>query len=274
MFFRAILLLLILFCSNCENQKGESSPLIQGFLALDYLILTDPDRSSVYFSSVRSASVEIAYENGAEPFTGNFATAPTTSIWSVTESNLVNAFADRGYTVDVNVPQDLSSMEEFPDQGRSTWSINQLLALASKYKEQSSNFQSTKFQVVFVKGSLAENSGVIAVTVSGAFGIGAPVVFVFKEIINHFQDSISPDHVKKAEQMTVTHELGHALGLVNAGIPLSSDHQDTAHGSHCSNTTCGMYWALGDDRVNSFSPGTNPLIFGSECIADIRNYTP
>ncbi|WP_246053037.1 hypothetical protein [Leptospira semungkisensis] len=247
---------------------------MQGLLALDYLILSDPDRSSVYFSTTRSASVEIAYEDGAEPNTGNFAVAPTTSVWSVTESNLINAFADRGYTVNVTVPTDLSSMSEFPDQGRSTWTINQLLALVPKYKAEDSNFQSAKFFVVFVKGSLAENSGVIAVTVSGAFGIGAPTVFVFKEIINHFQDNLSPDKVRKAEQMTVTHELGHALGLVNTGIPLSSDHQDTAHGNHCTNTSCGMYWALGDDRVDSFSPGTNPLIFGSECITDIRDYTP
>ncbi len=273
MYFRGLLTFLVLLCANCENKNSDIPPLVLEYLALDYVISQDPDRSAVYFSTVRNMGVEIAYEDGAAPFAGNFTVSPSISVWSVTKSNLEDVFADRSYTVTVNVPDDLSSMTQFPNQGRTSWSINQLLGLVTQYRTESSNFESTSFFVVFVNGHLGGSPGVIGVTVSGVLGLGAPTVFLFKEVINNFNDTFSPDKVKKAEQMTVTHELGHALGLVNAGIPMFTSHQDTEHGSHCTNTSCGMYWALSDTKVNSFSP-VSPLILGQECIDDIRNYKP
>ncbi|WP_108926993.1 hypothetical protein [Leptospira johnsonii] len=272
MIFRALIILSFFSFINCENGKSELPPAVLGYITLDYLILTDPDRSSVYFSTVRSLDLEVAYETDAEPFTGNF-TVGGSSIWNVTDSNMQDVFADRGYSVAVTVPSDLSEMNEIPDQNRSTWSVNQLLDLVPKYRKKSSDFQSTSFFIVYVRGQLADAPGVIAVTISGVLGIGPPVIFVFKDMIDQFDSIVSPDKAAKAEQMTLTHELGHALGLVNAGIPLYSSHQDTEHGNHCSNETCGMFWALSDTKVETFSPAS-PLIFGQECRDDIRNYNP
>lgn len=271
MIFRALIILSFFTFINCENGKSELPPAVLGYIALDYLVLTDPDRSSVYFSTVRSVDIEVAYETDAEPFTGNFIVSGS-NIWNVTDSNLQDVFADRGYSVAVTVPSDLTEMNEIPNQNRSTWSVNQLLDLVPKYRKKSSDFQSTSFFIVYVRGQLADAPGVIAVTISGVLGIGPPVIFVFKDMIDQFS-GISPDKVKKAEQMTLTHELGHALGLVNAGIPLYSSHQDTEHGNHCSEDTCGMFWALSDTKVDNFNPAS-PLIFGQECRDDIRNYSP
>ncbi|TGL64125.1 hypothetical protein [Leptospira sarikeiensis] len=273
MIFRVVLFLSLLSIINCENHKSELPPAVLGYIALDYLILSDPDRSAVYFSSVRSAGLEIAYEPDAEPFTGNF-TIGGSDIWSVVQNNLEDVFADRGYTVSISVPNDLSSMTQIPSQGRSVWSVNQLLDLVPRYRRQASDFQSTSFFIIYLKGQMADAPGVIAVTISGVFGIGPPVVFVFKDMVNQFDSGISPDKVEKAEQMTVTHELGHALGLVNAGIPLHSSHQDKEHGNHCTEESCGMFWALSDTKVETFSPSTNSLILGQECRDDIRNYKP
>ncbi|MEI1279993.1 hypothetical protein V6Z05_16800 [Leptospira venezuelensis] len=271
MIFRALIILSFFSFINCENGKSELPPAVLGYIALDYLILTDPDRSSVYFSTVRSVDLEVAYEADAEPFTGNYAIGGS-NIWSVTDSNLQDVFADRGYSVTVTVPSDLSEMNEVPNHNRSSWSVNQLLGLVPKYRKRSSDFQSTSFFIMYIRGQMADAPGVIAVTVSGILGIGPPVIFVFKDMIDQF-DSISPDKAKKAEQITVTHELGHALGLVNAGIPLYSSHQDKEHGNHCTNQSCGMFWALDDTKVETFSPAS-PLIFGQECRDDIRNYNP
>ncbi|TGK00410.1 hypothetical protein EHO58_18280 [Leptospira selangorensis] len=272
MIFRALIILSFFSFINCENGKSELPPAVLGYIALDYLILTDPDRSSVYFSTVRSLDLEIAYETDAEPYAGNF-TVGGSSIWNVTDSNLQDVFADRSYSVAITVPNDLSEMNEIPNQNRSTWSVNQLLDLVPRYRKKFSNYQSTSFFIVYVRGQLVDAPGVIAVTVSGVLGIGPPVIFVFKDMIEQFGSIVSPDKVKKAEQMTVTHELGHALGLVNAGIPLYSSHQDKEHGNHCTNSSCGMFWALSDTKVDTFNP-TSPLIFGQECRDDIRNYTP
>lgn len=274
MLFRFPILILLTFCIACDtNKSSELPPAVYQYIAIDYLISQDPDRSSVYFSSVRDVGVEVAYETGAEPYTGVFAYPGSYSVWSVTYKNLADIFADRSYNVGVTVPTDLSDMTEFPDQLKTSWTIPQLLALESSYRRKSSSFSTANFFIAFVQGHLDGSPGVIGVTISGTLGLRAPAIFLFKEVIQNYNDSLSPDKVKKAEQMTVTHELSHALGLVNSGIPMYTAHQDTAHGNHCTNSLCGMYWGLSDTSVNLMNP-SNPLILGQECRDDVRHYKP
>lgn len=42
--------------------------------------------------------------------------------------------------------------------------------------------------------------------------------------------------------IVMKHELGHLLGLVNTGTGMVVDHQDEAHGKHCDNKNCLMYY--------------------------------
>lgn len=44
------------------------------------------------------------------------------------------------------------------------------------------------------------------------------------------------------ETAILLHEIGHVLGLVENGAPLTSDHLDAEHSHHCSNPDCLMYW--------------------------------
>ena len=78
--------------------------------------------------------------------------------------------------------------------------------------------------------------------------------------------------------------MGHAIGLVDNGLPLTSDHYDEeadAAGSpaHCSNPNCVMYWAnttSTTELVNYISnllgqeDTTDLLLFGDECLDDVR----
>lgn len=272
---RVLILSLVLLLFHCEARKEyDYTPVLLQYLALDYVISQDPDRSSVYFSTVRNVGLEVAYEEGSEPYTGNFSgTLSLVPVWSVTENNLIHIFDERAYSVSVDVPSDLVDMTEIPNQNRTTWTIDQLLTLESAYRRKTSNFQAANFFIAFVGGRLEGSPSVVGVTISGAYELRSPAIFLFKEVVNGYQDISAPDKAKKAEQITVTHELAHALGLVNAGIPMKTYHQDSPHGNHCTNTLCGMYWSLSDTAVNSMNPAS-PNIFGDECIDDIRNYNP
>ncbi len=66
---------------------------------------------------------------------------------------------------------------------------------------------------------------------------------------------------ENAELVIWRHEIGHVLGLVNRGAPLTSDHQDPEADAHCVHDDCVMYRAfrrpgaldvladrMGDDR--------------------------
>ncbi len=46
------------------------------------------------------------------------------------------------------------------------------------------------------------------------------------------------------ETSILEHEFGHIMGLVNLGTQMQTPHQDTAHGNHCSNPNCLMYYAI------------------------------
>lgn len=47
----------------------------------------------------------------------------------------------------------------------------------------------------------------------------------------------------KLESTVLEHEFAHILGLVDIGSAMQTNHKDAAHGNHCNNTNCLMYYA-------------------------------
>jgi len=70
------------------------------------------------------------------------------------------------------------------------------------------------------------------------------------------------------ESSVVEHELGHIMGLVNLGTHMVVFHQDTAHGNHCNNPNCLMYYATeihaGLGALASYVP-----VLDSNCMKDL-----
>lgn len=74
----------------------------------------------------------------------------------------------------------------------------------------------------------------------------------------------------KLEATVMEHEFGHILGLVGIGSPMQTNHKDAAHGNHCDNTGCLMYYAADTKDILGFLlTGSIPL-FDANCIADMR----
>ncbi len=48
---------------------------------------------------------------------------------------------------------------------------------------------------------------------------------------------------QSAELGVLAHEFGHALGLVDNGVPMVEDHEDPDHPKHTVDESCVMYWA-------------------------------
>jgi hypothetical protein len=73
----------------------------------------------------------------------------------------------------------------------------------------------------------------------------------------------------KTEATVLEHELGHLLGLVNLGSPMQTNHQDNAHGSHCNNTSCLMYYASETSDILGFLITGNIPTLDANCRADL-----
>ena len=71
------------------------------------------------------------------------------------------------------------------------------------------------------------------------------------------------------ESSVLEHELGHILGLVNLGTPMVTDHQDVAHGNHCNNPDCLMYYSIDVHDVAVQHANTIPLL-DSNCRNDLH----
>ena len=74
----------------------------------------------------------------------------------------------------------------------------------------------------------------------------------------------------KLETTVLQHEMGHILGLVDLGSTMQTNHKDAAHGNHCSNTDCIMYYASETtDALGFLLTGAIPSL-DVNCSADLR----
>jgi hypothetical protein len=74
------------------------------------------------------------------------------------------------------------------------------------------------------------------------------------------------------ESAVVVHELGHVLGLVDAGTPMVQPHEDAAHAGHDASDACVMYWAIDTSDVLTLiqNRGAVPTQFDARCVADLQ----
>lgn len=266
MFWRplAAILALFLLSPSCSKTSGPTGG------------TTSYDNPATFFSTMEELEVEVAYEADAEPFTGNGVGGR--KLWDFVGENLASLFAGRPKAVGLYVPKDLADMTEIPSPDATSYSSESILALADRYRVGRSRATKGTFFILFLDGYFEED-GAVKDNVIGVSITGTTVIAIFKPVVTAVDGGALNLVRKYVEQSTIVHEMGHALGLVNNGVPMVSSHQDAEHGRHCSNDDCGMYFQnegasdLKEFVLKVISTG-NLVIFGDECLNDTRAYRP
>lgn len=210
--------------------------------------------------------VKVFYEEGAQPYTEGIGEI---KIWNLLELNLKALFEGRHITV--NVPKELSEMTKLVGQEKMSWTPTQVLEL-DQNTSLPAPVGSNTFHIYFLKGRAAENAHIIGYHITGS-----KVLVVFKDVITSMGlglDQLVPRYV---EQATLVHEMGHAIGLVNNGLPMVSPHQDHAHGAHCDNPNCVMYYSNEGSSsmlkfANKIISEMSVIMFGPKCLNDARSF--
>ncbi len=244
---------------NVDNTRTGQDP-----MALDFVTL---------YSTVTSITVHVVYEPDAEPFIGTFSDGG--QYWSVLENNVNAIFLGRIIEPEIYVPKDLAGMEQISDQGQTSWTTAQVFDLAKRTWDTPQTSTSAEFYVLFLNGYF-NDQGVTNKQVIGISIVGTPVIAVFKDAIRG--SGYTSFFYTVMEQTTLVHEFGHAVGLVNSGLPMVLDHEDTEHINHCTNEDCVMYWENDGTSLNLFihkiinSP--SDVLFGPECLNDVSSFMP
>ena len=93
---------------------------------------------------------------------------------------------------------------------------------------------------------------------------------VFGKKIHDNSGGLGQANRTKLEATVLEHEFGHLLGLVDIGSPMQTNHKDAAHGNHCNNTNCLMYYAAETTDILGYLITGNIPPFDANCIADMK----
>ena len=255
--FVVVLFTLFVF-SSCKSSSSDSGT-------------TPSSNTQIYFHEMKTLVVDVYYESGAEPYEGK----PTTNgnyYWNIFEDNLKALFSGRSVTI--SVPKELTSMYPITSQNKTTWSALEVVDLGNKFQKASSDSSEIHFSVFFLKGNALGSDGQVNTNTIGFSVTGTRFIAMFKDVIKSTGSLLVPKYV---EQSTLVHEMGHALGLVNNGLTLTSSHHDSSHGAHCTNTNCVMYY-LNEGKsdaisfVNQIITSGSTVMFDEACLNDAKSF--
>ena len=251
----------VFFFNNCENLNDpDSTPQVQ--VSLSRQIFSDLTTEFI---------VKVVYEAGATPYTGNIGITANDT-WDVTKSSFQAVFQNHTARV-ITVPSITSGFTQIPDKLKTSWTTTELITLGTSVSPASlvTNNKAT-VTVIFLNGLFEGNTGTLGVHFSG-YGFA----FVFKDVVAGVGGTAADQ--RYVEQATVVHEIGHLIGLVNNGVPLTSNYEDPAHLRHSTNTSCVMYWAV-ESSTTILTSLTNSILaarlnlFEAEVLNDGRAYHP
>lgn len=236
----ALLLLAFFGCDDSDKENPSST--------INSKITTNDLLSAAKYESL---VVEIQY------FPGH---APTAS--AVT--NLENFLEAR-----LNKPGGISiTQTEIASSAKSAYSADDIRAIEKANRKQSAVDKTVSAYFLFVDADYAGNSGS-----SKVLGIAyAPTsMAIFEKTVKDYSGGVGEPAESTLESTVILHEFGHILGLVNNGTTPQSTHQDTAHGKHCTNEDCLMYYTAetSDVIANLLTGGGVPQL-DAACIADLK----
>lgn len=228
-----------------------------------------PSPAALFGPGVSSVVVEIDYATGAEPYTGS--AAAFGDVWDISQEQMNRLFEPSGTTWEL--PHTLEDMEELDDVPRGDFGFSDIQPIVAAHRDVPPLLgDRASIYVLWVDGYFRDEDGRNESVLGVSFG-DTGVIAMFKPVIAGTSAGPLVGVEKFVEQATLVHELGHAVGLVNNGLPLTSAHHDAVNGAHCTNEDCIMNWTIEStsgaiDYVTQSLTTPEALLWGRECLDD------
>lgn len=194
----------------------------------------------------KSLKVEIQYMSGFEPNSSSL----------IHLHNLLSSVVSKPAGVNFET-------KEIPASASTQLTISQILEIENNNRTSFSTGDQFVIYILFTNGNFTDNN------VLGAAYRNSSIVVFGKNIKDNSGSLGQPGRVK-LETTVIEHEIGHILGLVDVGSTMQTNHKDAAHGNHCNNTGCLMYYTADTKDILGFLITGNTPSFDSNCMADLR----
>jgi predicted Zn-dependent protease len=164
----------------------------------------------------------------------------------------------------VTKPQGISIVtKEIPASSNQTLSVNDIIQIEKNNRTVFTSGSQLGVYMLYTNGVFTE-----ANTLGVAYRNTS--VALFGKKIHDNSGTIGQASRTKLEATVAEHELGHLLGLVDLGSTMQTGHKDAAHGNHCNNSNCLMYYAAETTDILGFLlTGSIPSL-DANCRADLH----
>lgn len=233
---------LIVLLSHCKKDDSNNSSANQSVGSFANAYLSD--------NRYTSLDIEVLYEAGMPTETGSMDSVKAFLQKRLNKKGGINIY-----------------LKEIPDQQQSTYQLEKIKQIEKTYRTVKNNINTLSASYFYAKGSYANDNNQNK-TIGIAYGSSSIVIFA--ETIQKMSGGFGQASTATVEQSVMKHEFGHLLGLVNVGTPMVNNHQDSAHGKHCNNDNCLMYWTIENGDFISNLIGSSPLQLDANCITDLR----
>jgi hypothetical protein len=177
----------------------------------------------------------------------------------------------------------LDERQTLNDTPGKTWTAQDLVALESATRRHAHAAPHALLHVLYPSGAYNASGDVAGVTISGPV-LGPVAIFLDKLRSSSCVPTplggigLPVDQPAQAldalESATLLHEVGHAMGLVDNGLPMAKDHEDKDHPGHSTDAKSVMYWQLDTCsglRQALLQDGSVPATFDADDHADLRS---
>lgn len=155
---------------------------------------------------------------------------------------------------------------EIPAGAQQSYTLEEVRALEEQHRDEFTDGSTLVAYMLIVDGEFEQAN------VLGVAHLNTSTTY-FGAALDAVSGGLTQPTRRQAEATVFQHEFGHLLGLValpGSGTDMQTDHQDEAHGHHCDNDRCLMYYAVESTDLFADIFGESIPELDANCLADLQ----
>jgi hypothetical protein len=233
----------LFFFEGCKKDKQDESSLPGSYSNRSVGASANDLLSAVNYTTLK---IEIQYMPGYAP-----------------DAAAISHFQNLLYSI-LNKPTGIQvAQRQISSGNKSVYSLDDIRLIESANRTAYTQSGTVAIYILITDGDYADN-GVLGIAYRNTSAV------LLGKTIHANSGGLGQASRTKVEATVMEHEFGHLAGLVNIGSPMQTNHQDAAHGNHCSNTDCLMYYASETTDILGFLITGSIPTFDSNCRNDLR----